>query len=148
MNLEVWVLFVGYGVFVAVFGILFGYVVARYKFFREIEGIIKRERKMAINFSKAVIRGRVSEQLFPLTPFFNYNLSDARFLGSPVDYIVFNGYSASTDDHPYISEIVFIEVKTGKSQLSPIELAIKEAIESKRVRFEVVYIDSRNPYYH
>lgn len=148
MSLEVWVLFVGYGVFMAIFGILFGYVIARYKFFKEIDSIIKRERKMAINFSRAVIKGRVSEQLFPLTPFFNYNLSDARFLGSPVDYIVFNGYSNSSGDNPYISEVVFVEVKTGKSQLSPMELAIKDAIDNRRVRFEVVYIGDRISYYH
>lgn len=148
MSLEVWVLFIGYGVFMVVFGIVFGYVIARYKFFKEFEEVIKRERKMAINFSRAVIKGKVSEQIFPLTPFFNYNLSDARFLGSPVDYIVFNGYSNSAKDNPYISEVIFIEVKTGKSQLSPMELAIKEAIDNKRVRFEIVYFNDRNYYHH
>ncbi|MFN4245179.1 MAG: Holliday junction resolvase-like protein, partial [Brevinematia bacterium] len=102
-------------------------------------GIFRKERKMALNFSRSVIKGKVSEQILPLTPFFNYKLSDARFLGSPVDYIVFDGYSDAYQTNT-IKEIIFIEVKTGKSQLSQIELAVKDAIDNGRVRYEVIYL--------
>ncbi|MCX8028614.1 MAG: hypothetical protein N2712_01280 [Brevinematales bacterium] len=138
MNLEVLALFIIYGIVMALFGALIGYILSRFRFYRDIDKIIKEERKRALNFSRSVIKGRVSEQLFPLMPFFSYNLSDARFIGTPVDYIVFDGYSDQNGNS--VKEIVFIEVKTGKSQLSVSELAIKDAVDNKRVRFEVVYI--------
>jgi len=43
-------------------------------------------------------------------PEFNYNPTDARFLGSPVDFVVFNGLSGDSPE-----EVVFLEVKTGKA---------------------------------
>ena len=41
-----------------------------------------------------------------------------------------------------IEEIVFVEVKTGKAQLNSIERKIKEAIEKKRVRYDVIRLKS------
>jgi predicted Holliday junction resolvase-like endonuclease len=131
-------LFAAYGLVVTIFGVLMGYILAKMIIARDIENIIRSERKSAVSFSRAVIKGKISEQILPLLPFFKYNLGDARFLGSPIDYIVFNGYS---EDNNFIKEIVFVEVKTGKSELSPTELAVKECIDSRRVRYEVINID-------
>ena len=131
-------LFAIYGLVVVVFGILMGYIFAKMIIARDMEKIIRSERKNAVSFSRAVIKGKISEQILPLLPFFKYNLGDARFLGSPVDYIVFNGYSESNN---FIEEIVFVEVKTGKSELSLTELAVKECIDSRRVRYEVITVD-------
>ncbi len=140
MKMEFLVLFiVVYGILMSLFGILVGYFVSRVRFFRDLSDIVKRERKMALSFSRSVIKGRVSEQIFPLTPFFSYKLSDARFLGSPVDYIVFDGYS-DISQNGSIKEIVFVEVKTGNSKLSQAELAVKEAVDNGRVRYDVIYI--------
>jgi predicted Holliday junction resolvase-like endonuclease len=50
-------------------------------------------RADAILRSSAVIRGRVSEHLAPYINF-PYNARDARFIGSPIDMIVFNGLHA------------------------------------------------------
>ena len=47
----------------------------------------KRLRKAVLDQSRVVLKGRIGEQMAPLLPLFNYNLSDARFIGNPIDYI-------------------------------------------------------------
>ena len=44
---------------------------------------------------------------------FPYNPKDARFLGTPIDFLVFDGISE--DD---VREVVFLEIKTGGSSLT------------------------------
>jgi predicted Holliday junction resolvase-like endonuclease len=66
-------------------------------------------RADAIIRSSAVIRGRVSEHLAPYITNFPYNPRDARFIGSPIDIIVFNGLEDGV-----MREIVFLEIKTGE----------------------------------
>ena len=53
----------------------------------------KKLRKDAVKRSKAVINGQVAEQIAPFLPDFPANPSDARFIGKPVDFIVFSGLS-------------------------------------------------------
>src|ERR1700694_630246 len=48
-------------------------------------------REDAVQRSLAVTTGKVHEQLIPYLPDFGYNPKDARFLGSPVDLVVFDG---------------------------------------------------------
>jgi hypothetical protein len=48
-------------------------------------------RQDAIQRSLAVTAGKVYEQLVPYLPNFPFNPRDARFLGSPVDFVVFDG---------------------------------------------------------
>ena len=88
-------------------------------------------RKDAIMKSRAVLGGQFSEQLAPYLPNFNYLPTECRFLGKPVDFIVFKGM-----DERNITEVVFVEAKSGKSKLSPQEKSLKEAIEKKKVRWE------------
>src|SRR3989338_2132121 len=92
---------------------------------------IPDHRKDAIMKSRAVLGGQFSEQLAPYLPDFNYLPTECRFLGKPVDFIVFKGM-----DEKNISEVVFVEAKSGKSKLSSHEKSLKEAIEKKRVRWE------------
>lgn len=85
-------------------------------------------RRDAIERSKSVILGKVTEHLVPYLPNFNFNPKDVRFIGSPVDLIVFDGL-----DEGELRRIVFVEVKSGKSTLSKREKMVKEAIEKKKV---------------
>jgi len=101
-----------------------------------MNNVIGEERKDAIKRSRAVIGGQVNEQISPYLPNFPAEPSECSFLGKPVDFIAFRGL-----DEKYVSEIVFIEVKTGKSQLNKTEKSIKDAIKNKRVRFEEYRID-------
>jgi predicted Holliday junction resolvase-like endonuclease len=89
-------------------------------------------RAEATKRSRAVVGGKVSEQLAPLLPGFEYLPSEVRFLGSPVDLVVFRGLDAKA-----VEELVFVEVKTGASRLSPVERGVREAIEQGKVRYEV-----------
>ena len=88
-------------------------------------------RKDAIMKSRAVLGGQFSEQLAPYLPNFNYLPTECRFLGKPVDFIVFKGM-----DERNITEVVFVEAKSGRSKLSPQEKSLKETIEKKKVRWE------------
>jgi len=88
----------------------------------------------ALSRSRAVLKGQLSEQLAPLARDFAHASKDARFLGHPIDYVVFSGLS---DDDAGI-EIVFVEVKTGKARVTRNESRVARAVREGRVRFEVV----------
>src|SRR2546428_10606961 len=70
-------------------------------------------RQDAIQRTHAVTVGKVHEQLIPYLPDFHFNPKDARFLGTPVDLVVFDGL-----DEGQLRRVVFIEVKTGGAVLS------------------------------
>lgn len=92
-------------------------------------------RRDAVEKSHAVIKGRVTEHLLPFFPDFGYNPKDARFLGSPVDFIVFDGL-----DEGELEKIVFIEVKTGKSgALSPREKMVRRCVGNKSCQYLVIH---------
>lgn len=95
------------------------------------EDTIPEHRKDAIMKSRAVLGGQFSEQLAPYLPNFKYLPTECRFLGKPIDFIVFKGM-----DEKNITEVVFVETKSGKSKLSDQEKGLKEAIDKKRVRWE------------
>ncbi len=92
----------------------------------------KEIRKDAIKRSADVVLGKIGEQFAPVMTFSKYRLNpkDARFLGSPIDYIVFNGLSEGK-----LKEIVFVEIKHGNSKLSKSQIQIKEVIENKNIDF-------------
>lgn len=100
------------------------------------ETMVRQAREDAVKRSAAVVTGRVYEQLVPYLPWFRYNPREARFLGSPIDLVVFDGLEDGN-----IRSIVFLEVKKGSSRLSDRERMVKEAVEKCAVRFEVVQIE-------
>jgi len=87
-------------------------------------------RKDAVRRSEAVTTGKVVEQLVPYLPGFPFNPRDARFLGSPIDFVVFDGMSEGD-----VRRVVFVEVKTGAAQLSRRERRVREAVEAGHVAF-------------
>ncbi len=103
---------------------------------------IRRARKESVAQSRNVLRGKMAEQLAPLLPGFDYLPADARFLGDPVDYVVFDGYAAMRDANLEDAdlEVVILDVKHGRAKLSDGQRAIARAIEAGRVRFEVVRV--------
>jgi len=88
-------------------------------------------RKEAISKSRSIIGGQFSEQLAPFLPNFKFSPTECKFLGKPIDFIVFNGL-----DKKEINEITFVEVKSGNSKLTPTEKKLKNAIENKKVKWE------------
>lgn len=98
--------------------------------------------KKSLNTSRATIKGRVAEQFAPLLPDFKYLPSDAKFMGDPVDYVIFNGYTEWRDGNLPGSaiEVILMDVKSGNARLSKGQLAIADAIAAGRVRFETLRI--------
>lgn len=73
-----------------------------------------------------------SEQFAAFNDGFGYDPKDARFLGAPIDFVVFNGRSNGSVD-----EVVFIEVKQHERvRLTAAEQSLREAIETGKVRWE------------
>ena len=91
--------------------------------------VVVRDR---IKRSRAVLGGQFSEQLAPYLPDFPYNPNECRFIGKPIDFLVFKGM-----DEGRIDEIVLVEVKSGKAKnLSKIERLLRDAVRDGRVGWQ------------
>lgn len=112
------------------------------KRFMEMKDTFRQE---ILSKSRAVLKGRIGEQIVPFLEQFKYNPSDARFIGSPIDYIIFDGYTELKDNKvegPIT--VVLADVKTGKSaSLTHTERKIKQAIEEKRVKWETIHLQTK-----
>ena len=98
------------------------------------EAEIEQARKSAITQSRAVLGGKFTEQMAPYLPEFKYDPTEARFIGSPVDLIVFPGLARGDPE-----EIVIMEIKSGKTaQLTPQQRKIRQLIEDGMVRWELI----------
>ena len=109
----------------------------------EHQQALAQAQKRSVNTSRAVLKGKMAEQLAPIMPQFEYLPSDAKFLGDPVDYVVFDGYTDLRDGEgrPEDIEIVLMDIKSGGARLTKGQVAIAQAIQAGRVRFETVRID-------
>ncbi len=98
------------------------------------EAEIEQARKSAVTQSRAVLGGKFTEQMAPYLPDFKYDPTEARFIGSPIDLIIFPGLARGDP-----KEIVIMEIKTGRNaQLSPQERKIRQLIEDGMVRWELL----------
>ena len=108
--------------------------ITRLKFERRLREEIEKARKSAVTQSRAVLGGKFTEQMAPYLPDFKYDPTEARFIGSPIDLIVFPGLARGDPQ-----EIVIMEIKTGKAaQLTPQERKIRQLIEDGMVRWELI----------
>jgi predicted Holliday junction resolvase-like endonuclease len=110
----------------------------------EFAKAIEEERADAVDTSRAVLKGKIAEQLAPFLPGFlaKYNPADARFIGSPIDYLIFRNMSKGDESDDPI-EIVLLDVKTGKSGLNGVQKKIEAAAAAKRVSFDVSRIGEK-----
>lgn len=88
-------------------------------------------KKDSIERSRASLGGQFSEQLAPYLPNFKYKPTECKFLGKPVDLIVFEGLDEKT-----VTEIVFVEVKSGGSELNTVQRKIRNAVKEGKVRWD------------
>ena len=91
----------------------------------------EQSRKTTLSQKKSseVRLGQIAEKLAPFLEDFPYSPEDATFLGQPIDYIIFD------DD-----SIVFLEIKTGKSQLSAKQRHIRDLVKNKYVEWKEIRI--------
>lgn len=93
-------------------------------------------RKDVLKRSRASLKGRVGEQMAPLFPVFDHEPADARFIGSPVDYVIFEGHS---EEEP--EGVTFADIKTGKTaRLTPLQKGFKKAIQDGKVNWETIHL--------
>jgi predicted Holliday junction resolvase-like endonuclease len=94
--------------------------------------------KKSKKYTRSILGGLFSEQVAPFLSGFPEDLkaSEARFVGKPIDFLIFKGM-----DEGNISEVVFVEVKTGNSQLTPNERKLRDVINAKQVRWVEYRVD-------
>lgn len=114
-----------------IIGYLIGKIITTHSINKEWEDKIPEQRADAINRSRASLGGKFSENLSPYFPDFPFHPTEMRWLGSPVDYIIFKGM-----DNDKIEELIFLEIKSGKSVLTAREKQIKKLIEEKKVSWK------------
>lgn len=100
-------------------------------------------QKRSVNTSRAVLKGKMAEQLAPIMPEFQYLPSDAKFLGDPIDYVVFDGYTDFRDGDGLAEDIkvILIDIKSGGARLTKGQQAIAQAVSEGRIRFETIRIN-------
>lgn len=107
----------------------------------------RRTQRAAESFSnregsqRATIKGQIAEQLAPILPGFPYNPADFRFMGQPIDFVVFVGLTEAKEGLGDIEEVVLGDIKMGGAKLSPHQRMIKRAVEDGRVRWVTLHID-------
>jgi predicted Holliday junction resolvase-like endonuclease len=106
---------------------------AKLRFDQWLQDNEKQIREDAIFKSQAVTMGKVTEHFIPFLPEFNYNPQDARFIGSPVDFVVFDGLSEGD-----LRQITFVEVKSGSSSLTKRERWVRNVIQAGKITWELV----------
>jgi predicted Holliday junction resolvase-like endonuclease len=131
-------------------------IIAAYLFFRQqistIEGRARNDlerwklectndiRKDSVNRSRSTLKGRISEQMAPLLPEFPFASADARFIGNPIDFVVFDGYTQVKDEKGDTISVVLVEVKKGKGRLTREEGLIRKAVEEGRVSWRTIFL--------
>lgn len=76
--------------------------------------------------------GQISEHFAPLLKDFPYDSKNVRFLGSPIDFVVFEFEQ---------EKIVFIEFKTGNSKESSRQRIVRKIIESGNVEYKLMTVN-------
>lgn len=74
--------------------------------------------------SQSVKYGKLTEQFIPFTKDFPFNSENFRFIGTPVDGIVFDE-----------DKIIFAEFKTASSQLSAKQKNIRSLVKDKKIEW-------------
>lgn len=112
------------------FGLRIGAWIGRLRAEKSFTRRVRDEREDAVKRSRAVLGGQFSEQLAAFLPGFPADPTEVRFVGKPIDFISFTGSSQGL-----VTDITFIEVKTGESKLSPVERTVRDAIKAGRVHY-------------
>lgn len=102
------------------------------EFQRQLDIEIKEAKKRSNNMQRNVLKGQIGEQFTPFITDFPYNPSDCRFLGEPIDYVIFHNLHACSKGLVSINEVLIIvaEVKTGNAKLNARQKILRQAIEN------------------
>ena len=102
---------------------------------KEKNKLIEKYKKLYSQKKSSEVRmGQITEQFAPLVDNWKYDYNNFKFLGAPIDGISFN----LEED-----EIVFIEIKSGRSRLSEKQKKIKEIIKKGNVSFKTFRVSDK-----
>lgn len=100
-----------------------------------VKEAVTSARKDSVKRQRSILKGQATEQLAPyINP--NYNPKDYKFMGDPIDYIIFDGMSNDPESDS-INKIVFMDIKTGKSQLNKTQKRIRKTILDGNIEFKI-----------
>jgi predicted Holliday junction resolvase-like endonuclease len=103
---------------------------------RKREVKLEKRKKLATEkaeiTTKAVNVGKTLEKVLPTMKDFKWNVPDSKFLGDPIDLVIFNGLSMGK-----VSSLSFVEVKSGNASLNNHQKSIRDAIEDRKVSYRV-----------
>lgn len=110
----------------------------KYRFENHIKEWVEQKEKEiredAISRSARTLSGKTLEKIVPFLEKFKHDPHDIRWLGDPIDLVIFDGYSRN--NHSNLDKITFCEIKSGDSTVNPSQKKIKEIIEKKKVEWE------------
>src|SRR3954465_15306610 len=80
-----------------------------------LRSAVEAASRRSVAISRSTLKGKLAEQMAPVLPGFPYLPADARFLGDPIDYVIFNGYTRRQDDGGAGTglEVVILDIKHG-----------------------------------
>ena len=125
MNFQIFFLII----FIFIFSYIF-YKLGMYKKEIEWKDKLQKLRSDIADKQRAGIKGKVAETFAPYLGNFPFKPSECKFLGDPIDYIVFEGL-----DKRDVTSITFVDVKTDSSVLSKHQKQIKNVIGRRKVKF-------------
>jgi len=92
---------------------------------------IPQLQKLTADKQRSTIKGKLVETFAPFLPNFPFKPSECKFIGDPIDYLVFEGL-----DERDIKAIHLLEVKDSNSKMSKHQKQIKDVVDSKKVTFK------------
>lgn len=101
-----------------------------------VADLVERQKKAKTKSEKtatAVGIGKIIEKILPAHKNFTIPASDCRFLGEPIDMIVFDGISQNNINH-----ITFLDVKTGAARLNAHQKLVRDTVNEHKVKWSVV----------
>ena len=105
----------------------------------EWEKKLVRLRGSIADKQRAGVKGRVAETFAPFLGDFPFKASECKFLGDPIDYVVFEGL-----DNREITGIHFVDVKADTSQLKKHQRQVKDIIRKNgRMSFVTYRVRTR-----
>ncbi len=93
---------------------------------------LKLATEIAEKTTKAVNIGKNLERALPTVKDFKWVVPDSKFLGDPIDLLVFNGLSNGK-----VNSLSFVEVKSGNARLNNHQKSIRDAIKDHKVSYKV-----------
>jgi predicted Holliday junction resolvase-like endonuclease len=107
----------------------------------EFEASKSKTEQTSRTTARAVTIGNVVEKIAPNLPGFPLTAADCRSLFEPIDYVLFKGLSVKGR----VDALGFVEIKSGNSQLTREQRAVRALVEAGKVEYVVAANPEQKP---